>query len=1024
MFERFLRFFLTNSRMNYALFVLVFAIGIWSYSKMPKEVMPTFELDMISISGNYTGASVDILNKMAVVDIEDNVKAINGVTSTSTVISPGKFLIILEFQKGLNRYDILNKVKDAVTANLSKFPKDMDEPIVQIMDRNKDLVDLALTSETKSVDEMKEFADKFKSKLYEIEGISEVTIVGDSDKFYEIILDDEKLEAYGINKSDLFDKLSLISYVFPVGEIEGDKKHYYLSTNNGAKTQEELANTLLKLQNNTIYLKDIAKIKKKYEDATTLYSYNGQHSLSLSIKQNETANALEISKNIKNLIEKTKAKDIVINISNDNSKRIVDRLNVVTSNILFGIILITVLVALLINARMAFVIVIGIPTSFVIGAIYMYLFGYSINIISLIGVLIAIGIIVDDAIIVSENIQQHIEAGMEPKEAAIVGAKEMAEPVFIASITTIFSFLPLLMITGSMGEVMKLIPVALSVLVIASFIETFIFLPIHASHSLASNSKVTSWERANVIYSSVIHFFMRWKKTFILLFVILVPITTIMMIQNSKFQMFPQYDVNSIKISIKANENSTLENSFEIVQKIEKELLKEKENFFITSISSTAGYRRDSGGNSERNAYVMYMTVELTDFNGDNIIENYITPALSLFDRESIKTRTKTSMQITKMLSKYIKEEHFKEKFHLLEIDVLEQKVGPIKSDIQIGLISNNLQLTQECITKLETSLKSIQGITSTKNSIKYGNDEIKLEVNDYGKSLGVSESSLGSYLSNLYSIKTKTTAFDSTQMIDIKIKSKNKDDVENLKNTQITLSDGRIVYLKDVCTFNINKSLEQIVKDDGEQNFYLHANVDPKIITASEVLEKINPIIEEIKKSGVRVVLKGEAEKNKDLKNDMIAASTLALLLIMLSMLYLFNSFRETFIVMSVIPFSFLGVVLGHQFMGLNLSMPSLIGGLGLAGVVINDGIIMMTYLRTAKTIEDVFAGATRRFRPIVLTTVTTLIGMLSLVLYPSGESAIFQPIAVSLAFGLAWGTVLNLLYLPVIYSFTKKLH
>ncbi|MDD2698677.1 MAG: efflux RND transporter permease subunit [Arcobacteraceae bacterium] len=1023
MFERFLRFFLINSRMNYTLFVLVFAIGIWSYNKMPKEVMPTFELDQVSISGNYTGASVDVLNKMAVVDIEDNVKSINGVTSVTTVISPGKFSIILEFQKGLNRYNILNKVKDSVTLTLPNLPKDMDEPVVQLMDRSKDLVDLALTSDTKSVDDMKEFADKFKSKLYGIEGISEVTIVGDSDKFYEIILDDEKLEAYGINKSELFDKLTQISYIFPIGQIEGDEKHYYLSTNNGAKTQEELANTMLKLQNSTIYLRDIAQIKKKYEDATTLYSYNGQYSLSLSVKQNETANALEISKNIQTLVDKLQTKDIKINISNDNSKRIIDRLNVVSSNIIFSIMMITLLVALLINSRMAFVIIIGIPTSFVIGAFYMYLFGYSVNIISLIGVLIAIGIIVDDAIIVSENIQQHIEAGMEPREASIVGAKEMAEPVFIASITTIFSFLPLLMITGTMGEVMKLIPIALSVLVIASFIETFVFLPIHASHTLSSNSKVTSWERVNVIYSSIIHFFMRWKKTFIVLFIILVPIATFLMIKNSKFQMFPQYDVNNIKISIKANENTTLEDSFAIVRKIENELLKEKKKFFIQSISSTAGYRRDSAGNTERNSYVMYMTVELTDFNGDNIVENYITPALSFYDKNTVKTRTKTSMQISKMLSKYIKKENFKEKFNLTEIDVLERKVGPIKSDIQVGLISNDLVLTEQSITKLEIALKSIQGITSIQNSIKYGNDEIKLEVNDYGKSLGVSESSIGSYLSNLYSIKTKTTAFDSTQMIDIKIRSKNKDEIENLKNTQIPLSDGKMVYLRDVCNFNINKSLEQIVKDDGEQNFYIYANIDPKVITASEVLEKLNPLLDEIKQSGIRVVLKGEAEKNKDLKSDMIAASALALLLIMLSMLYLFNSFRETFIVMSVIPFSFLGVVLGHQIMGMNLSMPSLIGGLGLAGVVINDGIIMMTYLRTAKTIEDVFVGATRRFRPIILTTVTTLVGMLSLILYPSGESAIFQPIAVSLAFGLAWGTVLNLIYLPVIYTFSKGL-
>jgi len=1023
MFEKFLRFFVQNSRMNYTLFVLIFAIGIWSYNKMPKEVFPTFELDMVSINGNYTGASVDVMDKMAVVAIEDNVKAINGIADMTTVISPGKFSIIVEFKKGLDRYDVLNKVKDAVTLTLGDLPKDMDEPVVKLMDRNRDLVDLALTSKTKTVDEMKDFAEKFKSKLYGLNGVSEVTVFGDSDRFYEIVLDDEKIEAYNINKSELFEKLSLISYVFPVGKIEDKTKHYYLSTHNGAKTEEELQNTLLKLQNNTIYLRDIAVVKKKYEDATTLYSFDSQASISLSIKQSETANAIEITKDLKQLLAKTNVKDIDITITNDNSKRITERLNVVSSNILFGVFLITLLVALLINSRMSFIIIVGIPTSFVIGAIYMYLFGYSINMISLIGVLIAIGIVVDDAIIVSENIQQHIEAGMEPKEAAIVGAKEMAMPVFIASITTIFSFLPLLMITGQMGEVMKLIPIALSILVVASFIESFIFLPIHAAHTLKSNSKVTSWEKANEVYSSVIHFFMRWKKSFLILFIVLVPLATVMMVKNSKFQMFPQYDVNNLKISIKANENATLEESFALVQKIENELLTKKEEFFIRSIDSTAGYRRDAAGNTERNPYVMYINVEFTDFKADNFVENYITPALSLFERDTIPTRVKTSMQLSKMINQFIKNEKMKERYNLEEIAVLERKVGPIKSDIQIGLMSNNLELTETNILKLEQALKAMEGITSIQNSIKYGNDEIKLEVNDYGKSLGLSESSIGSYLANLYSLKTKAVAFDDTQMIDIKITSKNRDELAKLKSAQIALSDGRMVALEDVCTFHIKKSLEQIVKDDSEQNFYLYANVDPKTITATEVLEKLAPTLEEIKKSGVRVVLKGEAEKNKDLKNDMLAASALALLLIMLSMLYLFNSFRETFIVMSVIPFSFLGVLLGHQIMGLNLSMPSLIGALGLAGVVINDGIIMMTYLRTSKNIEDIFVGATRRFRPIILTTVTTLVGMMTLILYPSGESAIFQPIAVSLGFGLAWGTILNLLYLPVLYTFAKRL-
>jgi multidrug efflux pump subunit AcrB len=228
---------------------------------------------------------------------------------------------------------------------------------------------------------------------------------------------------------------------------------------------------------------------------------------------------------------------------------------------------------------------------------------------------------------------------------------------------------------------------------------------------------------------------------------------------------------------------------------------------------------------------------------------------------------------------------------------------------------------------------------------------------------------------------------------------------------------------LDEICQFVSVKSFEKITKENGETNFYVFSNVNTKIITASEVLDKIQPLLDEIMANGVKISLKGEAEKNKELKNDMKLATSLAMTLILLSILYLFNSFRQTLIVMSVIPFSLLGVLIGHKFMGVNLGMTSMIGALGLAGVVINDGIIMMTYLKKAKNLEDIFRMSAKRFRPIVLTSVTTLIGVSSLIFFPTGQAVIFQPMAIALGFGLAWGTILNLIYIPVLYSFANKI-
>jgi multidrug efflux pump subunit AcrB len=1025
MFEKLLRFFVNNSRMNYTLFVLVFAIGIWSYNNTAKEIFPSFELDMISIKGSYTGASVDILDKMAVNEIEDNVKNINSVDTISTIISPGKFTIVLELKKGKDKYNEANKIKDAIALVKSNLPSDMDEPTVNALERSKSLIDISLTSDKYDTDQLKPFADKLKSKLLGISGINDITIFGDSDKYFEVLLDDKKVEALNLNKNDIFNAISTLSYIFPVGKIEGTSKHYYISTYNGAKTSQDFANTLMKVGDTNVYLRDIAFISKKYEDSSTLYSFNGKNALSLAVEQSDTADAIKIAQEINKIlpeINKTN-KDITITIADDNSERILDRLNIVVSNIILGIILITILVMILINFRMSIIIAVGIPTSFVIAAIYMYFSGYTINMISLVGVLIAIGIVVDDAIVVSENIQQYIEEGYEPKEAAVLGAKEMVKPVTVASITTLFSFLPILMITGHMGEVMKLIPIALSALVVASLIESFLFLPIHAAHTLKSGAKVTSWEKANKVYNSIIHFFMNWKKTFLVIFIILVPFATYKAISSSKFQMFPKFDSTDVKITIKANENTKLEDAFAIVKSIENDLMQKQDEFFIRSIDSVAGYRKDTGSNTERFPYVMYMTVELQKLKAANFLDKYVTPYLSFYYDKEGRTRTLKSRQIAKKLKNFLENKNYKDKFNLSEISVLEKKVGPVKADVKIGLVSNDNQKIISAIKTIGDELDAINGIKSASNSLKFGIDEIKLKVNTYGEQLGIDEAFIGSYLSNMYLSKKKGVTFDATQMLDIKIQSLNKDDYKSFENLEIPLKDGTFIALNQIVDFKIINGFEQLLKDNAEKNFYVFANVDPDIITATEVIEKLMPTLDKIKDSGIKLVFKGEAEKQKSLKNDMILAAFLATVLIMLAMLYLFNSFRETFILMSVIPFSLLGVLIGHKVMGLNLSMPSMIGALGLAGVVINDGIIMMTYLKKAKTLNDVFLRATKRFRPIILTTITTLIGMSSLIFFPTGQAVIFQPIAIGLGFGLLWGTVLNLIYLPVLYSISHKL-
>ncbi|WP_295421441.1 efflux RND transporter permease subunit [Sulfurovum sp.] len=1025
MFEKLLRFFVNNSRLNYFLFILVFLTGIGLYTKTPKEIFPSFELDMISINGYYTGASIDMLDKMAVKEIESDIKNIDGIDKMATVISAGKFNIILELRKGVNKYNTADKVKDAVALSKQNLPGDMDEPSVNVLEIKRDLMRIAVSSDKVSHSELIEAANSLKDKIMLMKNISEVSIFGDSDKYYDIRLNSEKIRALGLDESSIITALSGLSYIFPIGSIEDSQKgHYFVSTYNGPKDAQKMLQSQIRVLGKTLYLKDIATVSKRYEDTATIFSIDTKNAVDISVKQSSKGNALELSKAIKHLVDRSNltSKNIGYTIHNDRSEAIKDRLNIVISNILLGLILISLLVALLINKRMSFIISLGIPTSFVMGAIYLYAAGYTINMISLIGVLIALGIIVDDAIVVSENIQQHIEEGIEPKEAAVLGAKEMFKPVTIASLTTLFAFIPALMMSGTMGEVIKLIPITVSVLVLASLIESFIFLPIHAAHVLKKEQKTTSWEKINRLYSKIIHFFMRYKKTFLILFIILVPIFTIIGIKASKFQMFPQFDATTINITLKANVNTTTEETIGYLKTIEKDLYEKKEEFYIAHVGSVAGWRRDSAGNSETYPYVGQITVELQKLKAQNFVDRFITPTLSFYYDKEGRTREEKSVKIANRLRHFLKIQGYKKRFALSDLAIVEKKVGPIKSDLKIGLVSDDNQKVMHYAEQIKEKLRKIDGIVSVNDAMHYGVDEIKLQVNSYGESLGLTEQTLGVLLSNAYLERKTALAFDNNNLLELKIRSTQKDSLDALKNFQIKLKNDQFVVLKDVVHFRVIRSFEKIIKDNGEKNFYVYANVNSKKITATETLKQIAPVLEEAKKEGIKIILKGEEEKKKELKHDMMLASVVALLLIMLSLLYLFNSFRETFMMMSVIPFAFLGVLIGHFALDINLSMPSVIGTLGLSGVVVNDGIIMIMNLKKANNMEEIFFYASKRFRPIVLTSVTTIIGLSSLVFFPTGQATIFQPMAIALAFGLAWGTVLNLLYLPVLYTILNQ--
>jgi len=564
----FIQYFLRNKRLNYALLLFLAYLGYNAYINIPKEMFPVVELDKISVRGSYVGASSTNMDKMVVRDIEDELNNVSGIDKIETTITPGSFSILLTLNENSNRINILSKVKDSIASTKQYLPADMNEPIAKLVDKSKPLINLAVSSQSLSLSELTEVAKELKSKLSSIQNINDISIRGDSQEEILVSINSDAVIAYGLDQSHVVNAIANLSYIFPIGRIEEQGSFAFISTTNGKANIDEYKQSVLDVNGKYIKLADIADVKVHYPQTKTLSTFNNNTTLTLVISKGEEGNAIELSKVLREKVKQIENNydGVLFNFYRDSSIPIKTRLNIVISNLMFGLILVFLSMYILINFRLAFIVALGIPFSFVIGLLFIYYMGYSINIVSLLGALIVIGIVVDDAIVVGENIQRHIDEGMDNYEASVLGVKEMILPISLATVTTAAAFLPMFLMQGEIALFLILVPIVVVMILIGSLLESFFFLPLHASEVLRKSNNMISWEPFKNLYEKVLRFNIEYKKIFLLLFFILIPLFTVITAKSMKFQFFPNFDGNNLYISGKLDINTHIEETYKIAR--------------------------------------------------------------------------------------------------------------------------------------------------------------------------------------------------------------------------------------------------------------------------------------------------------------------------------------------------------------------------------------------------------------------------------------------------------------------------
>ncbi|MEA1916105.1 MAG: efflux RND transporter permease subunit, partial [Campylobacterota bacterium] len=579
MIKSFITFAIERPLLNHLLLIFILLLSVFSYINIPKEIFPPINMDKIAVTGGYAGTSADVLDKMVVKTIEDDIKNISELQNIETTIKNGTFSISADIKSNSSNIAVLSDVKDVISEVKRDLPADMSEPVAKIVVNTIPLVLIAVAGDVEQ-EKLLDVSEELKSTLSNYKDLSDITIRGDSDEELVIKIDDDKIMAYGLNSEDVVNALQSISSIFPVGTIKQQGNHLFISTYNGEKEIENLKNSRLNFQDKTVLLGDIATLSFELSDANEISHYNGVRNISININKSEDGNSIELVKLIRKELQiyNEKYPQLQFDIYTDTSIWIKNRLNTVFANILFGLALVFLSMLVFVNRGIALVVAMGIPLSFMIGLIATEMMGHSLNMLSLLGALIALGMLVDEAIVVAENIYRHLEEGMERKQAVIQGASEMFPAVLTATLTTIFAFLPLLMMSGEMGAFIRILPIMISILLISSLFEAFFFLPLHSYDFLRLRKEGHSthfiWDNLYRLYDNILHLLFKKPKLSLLLIVLTIFAMTFVLVKQSKFQLFPDFDVTQVFVKGKVNINNELEDTEKLVTLIERKLLK------------------------------------------------------------------------------------------------------------------------------------------------------------------------------------------------------------------------------------------------------------------------------------------------------------------------------------------------------------------------------------------------------------------------------------------------------------------
>ena len=1052
-------YFIKNPIITNFLLLSVVVVGILSWRAMPQEMFPVIESDTISIDTEYEGAPPVEVERQLTIPIEDEVDDISEIDELQSVSLEGISRIYLDLKPGVDVEEVVRSVEIEVDS-IEDLPLDIETPRISRRKSNFPVISVSVYGDVSEA-ELIRASEIVKQAIQKVEGVGGVNIAGERDTEVWVVVDPYDIAAKEVSLEEIRNALAENLGDRPGGSLsalEGDIQLRGMSVADNVQAVKDIA-IRTNRDGGQLRVGDIADVEMTLETVQTQGRFSGLQSLNLVITKDVRASTNDIAAEVRRLIKEEipalLPAAIQVGYHNDFSVYIDTRLKTVFSSGLIGLVLLLGSLYLLLNFRVALITAFGIPISFLVAVISIYYLGFTINMVSLFAFLIALGMIVDDAIIVTENIHHYVEEGMPVRQAALRGTREIVAPVLAATLTTVIAFLPLLAIGGRMGEFVKVIPVVVSAALIGSLLEAFFVLPSHANLFLKARTRLKSLSvGAAAVGSSVSpsaddkQGFVDWKKllkpyenylrwglrnryfVFVAASCVLV-LALIILTTRIPFQLFGHIEVDEFFVNIEAPSNYSIEETEELSTLVEKEIYTvfDGHEYELKTMLSNIGVLLSGRGGSRQSKvgdnYFQFV-VSLNKQEPQTFVERFIVPLVSFkFDEQG--SRKRNVEEIIVLIRERVSGMSGVKRF-----SIVRPEAGPAGADIEISIAGSDLERLQDRAEEMIDYLRGIVGVYDVQHDMDRGKLEVRYQLNERGQRLGLTQRQVADALRTGYlGVKAVYVNWgDERYPVRVIFDEEIRNDSNRLMQLPLTLADGRVVYLNEVATIKLDRSFNRLTRLDGRRIVTITGEVDSEELTPFQVYGQVGrqfgPLYDQLPEYDM--VFRGAKKRADDSFRGIRVAGIVAVMGIFLILLVLFRTLREPALILLTVPFGFIGVIIGHALLGYNLQFVSIVGLVALSGIIVNDSLIMLNQVKKHREQgysceEAVVSASYRRARPIILTTITTFLGVSPLIFFATGQTKFLSPMAISLGFGLVFATVLILTVLPCLYMITEDL-